>query len=143
MLGSSISIPAVRIGPVATESATSAKVVAAMSFFAAVVLVLSTIGIATDVSGPKQQPMQLTVGILFWVGIVGSIAMRYVKTARRALAAASRAHADASSQWFLCGRMIVGVDVSGAPNPDVTFKISRKLRTMLLAVPPATLVERR
>jgi hypothetical protein len=90
-----------------------------------------------------QDPMQIAVGVLFWALIVASIAMRYVKAARRALAAASRAQADPSSQWFLSGRLVVGVDASGAPSPAVTFKISRKLRTMLLAVPPATVVEKR
>jgi hypothetical protein len=141
MFGDSISIPAVRIGPVATEAASSAKTGAAIWCFAIAVLVLATIGIATDGTGTKQEPTQLIVGIVFWVLIVASIAMRYLKAARRASAALARANTDPSSQWFLSGKMIVGVDASGAPNPQVTFKISRKLRTMLLAVPQATVVE--
>lgn len=141
MFGDSISIPAVRIGPVATEAASSAKTVAAIWFFVIALVVVGSAGMAANGTGDERDPVQLVVGMLFWGMIVASIAMRYVKAARRATAAIARAQADPSSQWFLSGKMIVGVDASGAPNPGVTFKISRKLRAMLLAVPQATVVE--
>ncbi|NVB83230.1 MAG: hypothetical protein HOV81_32960 [Kofleriaceae bacterium] len=143
MSGDSISIPAVRIGPVATEAASGAKTVAAIWFFVIAMVMVAAAGNASNGTADQHAPMQMVVGMLFWVLIFASIAVRYLRAARRATAAVARASADPSSQWFLSGKMIVGVDASGAPNPGVTFKLSRKLRTMLLAVPAATVVEKR
>lgn len=137
MFGDSIPIPAVRIGPVATEAASTAKSISAVIFFFAVIVVLIGVGMASDAKGDAG-----TIGgMIFWSAVICSVAMRYLKTARRATAAIERAKADPSSQWFLSGKMIVGTDAGGVPSPALTFKISGQLRKTLLAVPAATVVE--
>ena len=138
MFGDSIPIPAGRIGPVATEAASAAKSIAGVVFFLAVIVMLIGAGMITDAKGDTAGTIG---GMIFWSLLVASIGVRYAKAARRATAAGERAKADPASHWFLSGRMIVGVDSAGAPSPALTFKISRKLRTMLLAIPAATVIE--
>lgn len=139
MFGDSIAVPAARVTPVATEAASNAKSIAGVIFFLAVVTAMIGLGIMSD---PKAKAEDGVIPMFVMGGIIASIGMRYVRGARRASAALARAKADPSSQWFLTGKLIVGTDSAGVPSPELTFKISGKLRAMLLAVPTATVVER-
>jgi hypothetical protein len=144
MIGESIPIPAPRIEPVALETASSAKTVAGVLFFFVAVFVFAAVGMLIDgnsSSSGKHDGSSMVAGVLFWLVVIGMVAMRFVKTARCASAAAQRAKADPASQWFLSGKLIVGWDSAGTPRPELTFKISNKLRTMLLSVPRATIVD--
>jgi hypothetical protein len=135
MTGESIPIPATRIEPVATEAASAAKSIAGVVLFLAVIVLLIGAGMISDDKGGTA------AGMLFWAAIVGSIGWRHVKAARRATVAGRHAAADPASHWFLSGRFIIGMDGAGAPNPALTFRISRKQRKLLIAVPAATVVE--
>jgi hypothetical protein len=142
MFGETIPIPAPRVEPVALEAASRGKTVAAVLFFVAAVFVFAAVGMVLDgTSNGGRGESSMVAGVLFWLVMIALVAMRFVKNAARATAAARRAKVDPSSRWFLVGNTIVGGDSTGAPRPDLTFKISNKLRAMLLAVPRATVVD--
>jgi hypothetical protein len=81
-------------------------------------------------------------GLGFWMLIFGAFAAKFIGNARRASAASAAARSrNVDYSFHLTGRMIVVADANGAPLPNRTFKISRKSRAMLLAVPKATVVD--
>jgi hypothetical protein len=141
MFGDSVQIPASRLEPIATEAASNAKSVAGVVFFLAVAIGCAAVGVMVDGSGGKEDGTAAAGGMAFWALLIGAIAMRFVRTARAAGAAALRAKTDPTSHWYLSGKMVVASDANGTPRPDLSFKVSNKLRQMLLAVPKATVVE--
>ena len=55
---------------------------------------------------------------------------------------AELAATDSKHTWRLSGKYIIGADPAGVPQPELTFKVNAKNRTMLLAVPRAEVVDR-
>ena len=142
----SIPIPSERIPPVATEAAGAAKNLAAVFLVFAAIIVLAGIGMSLegkpasgddDVGGGA-----MLFGLLFWLSIPALLGIRFLRMASRATRAARLAAQDPSTTWRLAGKLMIAADGAGVPRPEVSFKISQKLRTMLLAIPRAELVER-
>jgi|SRR5687768_5236359 len=148
MNAESISIPADRIPPVATDCASGAKVWAGVLLFLAAVLAVAVIGGVGDPDNPTAKAKDSAekagtiIGMLIVVAIPAYPGFRFARNASRASRAAELARTDAYT-WQLAGKWIVAVDRrNGAPRPDVSFKINQKLRTMLLAVPRAEVTQR-
>ena len=143
----SIPIPSERIPPVATEAAGAAKNLAAVFLVFAAIVVLAGIGMAAEGKPPSGDDDMgggaMLFGLLFWLSIPSLLGLRFVRMARRATRAARLAAQDSATTWRLAGKLIVAADGAGVPRPEVSFKISQKLRTMLLAIPRAEVVERR
>ncbi|CAN5778090.1 hypothetical protein BH11MYX3_BH11MYX3_01820 [soil metagenome] len=80
-------------------------------------------------------------GLAFWGVVLAFLTRRpwkRVKTARAAQLAAKTERLT----WLLSDRLIVAVNERNIPVADLSFKISRGTRQLLLAVPQARLVER-
>ena len=148
MNAESISIPAERIPPVATDCASGAKVWAGVLLFLAIVLAIATLGAIGDKDNPaakakdSAEKVGTIIGMMIVVALPGYPGFRFARNASRASRAAALARGDAYT-WQLAGKWIVAVDRrTGAPRPDLSFKINEKLRTMLLAVPRAEVTHR-
>jgi hypothetical protein len=142
----SIEIPAERVPPVATDASGAAKNVAAVVFFIMFIFVVAAIGVMTGgstKSSGETDGVSLAFGMLFWVGLFAFIGFRFARNASRATRAANLAKTDPRYTWRLSGKHVIAADGAGVPRPDVSFKINGKLRTMLLAVPRAEVVDGR
>lgn len=143
----SITVPAERIPPVAREASEASKTVAAVLFFAVGVLVLAMFGVAerddekaddaavesaAERSGRK---VGRAIAPLLFIGIPAIFAVRAARNASRATRARTQGASDRNMTWRLSGRLLVAADATGSPRPDMTFKVTRRLRTMLLALP--------
>jgi hypothetical protein len=136
----SIPIPGERLPAVAIDRAGSSKVVAGVLFFVAAVCVIAMLGSLTD--GKKKdrnsaQAVGAAIGMLLVVGVPTLFAIRSLRNAQRATRASNVAKTDPGYTWRLSGKQLIAVDPSGAPRPDVSFKLDGKLRAMLLAMPRA------
>ncbi len=83
---------------------------------------------------------QLAGGMAFWVGLFTILTVWQLSKARKRTKLAKLAASDLSMRWYLNGKMIVGASQTGAPLPDVSFKITSGLVTVLTAVPRAHVV---
>lgn len=142
----SITVPAERIPPIAREASEASKTVAAVLFFAVGVLVLAMFGVAerddekadaavesaAERSGRK---VGRAIAPLLFIGIPAIFAVRAARNASRATRARTQGASDRNMTWRLSGRLLVAADATGSPRPDMTFKVTRRLRTMLLALP--------
>src|SRR5690606_34559438 len=79
------------------------------------------------------------IAIGIFAGIPALLGFRAVGNASRATRAGNLAKQDPSYTWRLSGKYIIAADAAGAPHPELSFKLNRKLRTMLLALPRADL----
>lgn len=143
--GDSIRIPPERIVPIANETASSAKTIGAVFCFILGLVVFAGVQMVTN-PGSFTDGTESTGGTIFglgfWMIVLGGIAAKFIGNARRAAAAAKAATSTNVEYSFnLTGRMVVVADANSVPLPSRTFKISRKSRAMLLAVPRATVVD--
>ncbi len=116
------------------------KSVATIMFWLDGLFVAGVIAMLADRSKPDWA--SLAGGMAFWVGLFSILAIRSVLKARKATARAALATTDKSLRWYLNGKMIVAASAEGAPLPDLSFKISQRLVTVLTAVPRAHVVSR-
>lgn len=145
MTTESIRIPPERIVPVATEVASGAKTVAGVLGFFIVLFAIAAVGMLSDgqavmSDGEVKDGSSTAIGIGIWLIALAAIALKFIKTARRATAAAELAKTNSGHEFVLSGKLIVVSAPGGIPEPHRSFKVSGKLRTMLLAVPQATVV---
>jgi hypothetical protein len=142
----SVLIPADRLAPIAREAASGAKTVASVICFFIGMFTIAAIGVLVDTSGSATQTTMdggsMIVGMGIWFVVLGSIASKFFCAARRAAEAAKLAAADVGHQFFLSGKLIVVADATGVVQPQMSFKLSEKLRRMLMAVPQATVIAR-
>ena len=142
-----IGIPPERVIPIASEAASNAKTVGSVMCFFLGLFVIAAIGIVADRSsgsttGRTMDGGSLVVGLGFWFVVIGTIASRYLGNAKRATAAVRAAGSKNETYSFtLAGNLVVVANSAGVPLPDRSFKVSRQLRTMLVAVPRATVVD--
>lgn len=144
MLVESIEIPAERVPPVAKDTASSAKSIAAVLFFVAAIFAIAALGSVGDDMEPDEGSAHAAgrvVGALLFAGIPALVAYRFARNASRATRAAATAASGASYTWRLSGKQIIAADAAGVPSFDRSFKVSRKNRTMLLALPRAEVRE--
>jgi hypothetical protein len=140
----SIEVSSERIPPIGTDMAGSSKVTAGVLFFVAVIFGISVLfgaGDEADKASDSAEKAGEIIGALVAIAIPGLIGMRFARNASRANRAAQLAATDSRYAWRLSGKFIIAADAHGAPRPELSFKINRKLRTMLLAVPRATVVD--
>lgn len=147
----SISIPAERVPPVASDMASSSKTVAGVLGFVTLIVAVAVISVIAD---DKHEVIRDSaeaagyhvgqwIGFMLFVGLPGLIAFRAARNASRAGRAGTLAKTNPSYTWQLAGKYVIAADAAGAPHPELSFKINEKLRTMLLAVPRAEVVDRR
>ena len=84
----------------------------------------------------------LAGGMAFWVGLFTILAVRQLMKARKMTNLGTRATSDPALRWYLNGKMIVCTSATGAPQVDMSFKITPRLITVLTAVPRAHVVSR-
>ena len=84
----------------------------------------------------------LAGGMAFWVGLFTILAVWQLAKARNRGKLAKLATSDATKRWYLNGKMIVAANETGAPLPDLSFKITSSLFTVMTAVPRAHVVAR-
>jgi hypothetical protein len=148
MTTESIPIPADRVPPVATDMSSSSKVVAGVLFFFAVVFGFAGLGALSEEPAygePKRDSAENVgrmIGIMLFAGLPAIFGFRAARNASRATRAAALAKNEPGYSWRLAGRWIVVADNVGAPRPELSFKINGKLRTMLLAVPRAEVIDK-
>jgi hypothetical protein len=139
----SIAIPAERIPPIATDMSGTSQAIAGVLFFVALVFGVAVIGAPAEM--PTGESGAYDAGFIagfilaavIAVGVPGWFGFGSARNASRATRAAALAKSDPSYTWTLAGKWIIAADGAGVPRPELSFKISRKLRTMLLAVPRA------
>lgn len=149
----SIQIPPERIPPVAKEAASGSKTIAGVLFFFTVIAALAMFGTLTDETRNERRrsgdsaeeagrKVGEVIGVLLFAGLPALFAFRSARNASRATRSIALAASDQRYSFRLSGKHIITADPHGAPRPDLSFKISGKLRTMLLAVPRAEVVDR-
>lgn len=147
MTTESLPIPAERVPPVATDMASSSKTIAGVLFFVAVVLGLAGLGTSDEPRTESSSAYEAgyksghVFGVVLLFGLPAYFGFRSARNASRATRAATLAKNEPTYAWRLAGKWIVVADGSGAPRPELSFKINGKLRTMLLAVPRAEVRE--
>ena len=133
-------LPPESVAQCSTAMASRHKSVATVMFWLDGLFVAGVIAMLADRSKPDW--VSLAGGMAFWVGLFSILAIRSVLKARKATALGARATSDRSLRWYLNGKMIVAASDTGAPLPDLSFKISSRLITVLTAVPRAPVVSR-
>jgi hypothetical protein len=148
MMTESIPIPAERVPPIASEMASSSKTVAGVLFFVAVICVFAAMATMSDERKDRyrdEDPAHAAGGLVGSTLIAGLpllFAFRSVRNASRATRAGKLASTDSTYTFRLAGKFIIAADGAGVPHPAQSFKINQKLRTMLLALPRAEVVDR-
>jgi len=146
-----VQIPAERIPPIATEAASASKVIAAVLLSLFVLACIAAAGVLTDGKHKSDRARDsaeaagnavgTVIGVFLIVGLPGIYGFRAARNASRATRAAG-ATADRGYTWRLSGKFLIAADPAGVPHPELSFKINNKLRTMLLALPRAEVVNR-
>ncbi|HEY5944087.1 MAG TPA: hypothetical protein VIV40_01285, partial [Kofleriaceae bacterium] len=124
--------------------ASGSKSVAAVLLFFCVIFGIAMLGALGDDSDKTKDSAENAgriVGMLLFAGVPGAFGFRAARNASRAGKAGKLATTEPSYSFRLSGKYIIVADGNGAPRPELSFKINRKLRTMLLAVPRAEVVE--
>ncbi|HEU4610608.1 MAG TPA: hypothetical protein VFS15_00970 [Kofleriaceae bacterium] len=155
MMTESIAVPAERVPPVASDMASSSKTLAGVLLFFCAIMAIAMIGVVTGDSKssandyePKDSAeaaghaVGMIIGVGLMAGLPGWFGFRAARNASRATRAGNVAKSDPSYTWRLSGKYIIAADGHGAPHPELSFKVNGKLRTMLLAVPRAAVVDR-
>jgi hypothetical protein len=131
----SIPIEGARIPAVAIDKAGSSKAIAGVLFFVCAICALAMLGSLTD-SNKKRNSAQAVGAViagLLVVGVPALFATRSLRNAQRATRACNVAKTDPGYTWRMSGKQLIAVDPTGAPRPELSFKLNGKLRTMLLA----------
>ena len=143
MTTESIRIPPERIVPIATEAASNAKAVAGVLGFFLVLFAIAALGMPSDdkvAAGGTAYNAGRMVGGSLWFIVLGAITWSFIKKGKRATAAAELAKTSSGYEFVLSGKEVLVMAPGGIPDPNRSFKVSGKLRTMLLAAPQATVV---
>lgn len=130
----SIQLPSECIEQTTASVASRYKTLAAVMGFFGGVFALG--GTAMLLDHQQQDAAATAAGMAFWVVLFGYLVFRFLRKAERARRA-GQASLDRTMQWFLDGKTVVAADVNGVPQPDLSFDITAKLRTVLTAVPRA------
>lgn len=120
--------------------ASRSKSIASIFFWLDGIFVVGAIAMAADRTKPDWA--STFGGMLFWVGLLSLFAIRLVLKARKNTRLARRASSEPNLRWYLNSKMIVGTTETGAPSPELSFKITSRLVTVLTAVPRAHVVAR-
>jgi hypothetical protein len=131
-------LPPESIAQAATSMASRHKSVATIMFWLDGLFVCGAIAMAADQS--KLDWASKLGGMLFWVALFTFLAVRSLRKASRATRIGARASADRSLTWYLNQKVIVGANATGAPLPDLSFKVTSSLINVLTAVPQARVV---
>jgi hypothetical protein len=129
----SVPIDHTNVASVARETAANAKLFAAL-----LIAVAGLFVVAAATMKHKHGVGAAIGGIGFWVVVFGGFGARFLRQARRAEGAIRLVESRSPHQFFLSDRMIVVASDAGALRPEMSFKISKRLRSMLLAVPRAS-----
>ncbi len=138
-MAESIELPAESVAQAATKTAQSGKSSLAVMFWVDGIFLLSPVALLGSYQGDKGQ---LAFGLGFWILVCGLITLRIWRRVKGARAAETAAKTNAALTWRLNGRQIVALDQRNIPQIDLSFKISRTLRDILLAVPEARVIQR-
>jgi len=147
----SISVPAERIPPVASDMASSSKVAAGLLGFLALIAAVASLSVLgddkhheviRDAAEAAGYNAGTVIGCLLFVGLPGWFGFKAARNASRATNAARLAQTNPSYTWQLADKYIIAADAAGVPHPELSFKVNGKLRTMLLAVPRAQVVDK-
>jgi hypothetical protein len=136
----SASLPPESVAQCTTAMASRHKSVATIMFWLDGLFAAGVIAMIADRKKPDWA--SLAGGMAFWVGLFSILAIRALLKARKVTALGKRATEDSSLRWYLNGKMVVGASATGAPLPDLSFKITQRLITVLTAVPRAHVVNR-
>jgi hypothetical protein len=146
----SIQIPGERLVPIARDTASNAKSVAGVLGFVFVIMTIAMFSVlgddkdaskSTDSAERTGHAVGRVLGVLIVAGLPGLFAFRAARRGSRAARAAEVAAADPLTTWQLAGKLIVA-ERAGIPQPQLSFNVSGKSRTMLLAVPRAEVIDR-
>jgi len=151
----SIKVPSERIPPVAKDMSGTSKSVAGVLLFVTAILLITSIAFAMgdtppefDRPAPKDSAEAAgeAAGTVIVFGLFAGLpflfGFRAARNASRATRASKVAASDPSYTWRLSGKYIIAADGAGVPRTEVSFKVNGKIRTMLLALPQAELVQR-
>jgi hypothetical protein len=130
----SISIPPERVPPIAKEVADAKKTYAILWWFGSALAAL--IGYGQSTSGGHESSE--VAGVAFWAVVLLWVGVRQWRVARRATEASRRAETGGTS-FVLAGNQLIAIDERQVSQPSASFKISKKLVTMLTALPTAQL----
>ena len=138
-MAESIELPAESVVQAAEKTAQSGKSSLAAMFWLDGIFLLSPLALLGSYKGDKGQ---LGFGLAFWILVCGLITLRIWRRVRGARAAETAAKTNAALTWRLNGRQVVAINERGIPQVALSFKISRTMRDILLAVPEARVVQR-
>jgi hypothetical protein len=138
-MAESIELPAESVVQAAEKTAQSGKSSLAAMFWLDGIFLLSPLALLGSYKGDKGQ---LAFGLGFWILVCGLITLRIWRRMRGARAAETAAKTNPSLTWRLNGRQVVAINERNIPQADLSFKISRTMRDILLAVPQARVVQR-
>jgi hypothetical protein len=137
-MSESIQLPAESVDQAATSVISAGKSSLAMMFWMDGIFVVAAIAILTK---ETRDFGTMLGGLAFWAVVLAFLTRRpwkRVKTARAAQLAAK----SGQMTWLLSERLIVAVNERNIPLGELSFKIPRGTRQLLLAVPQARVVER-
>ncbi len=134
------SLPPESVAQCSTAMASRHKSVATVMFWLDGLFLAAAIAMLVDRKRPDWA--SLAGGMAFWVGLFSILAIWSMLKARKATERGKRAASDTSLRWYLNGNLIVAASDTGAPLPDLSFKITSRLITVLTAVPRAHVVSR-
>jgi hypothetical protein len=136
----SAQLPPESVAQCATSMASRHKSVATVMLWLDGLFIVAAIAMLLDRNRPDWA--SLAGGMAFWVGLFSILATRSLMKARKMTNLGTRATSDPALHWYLNGKMIVCTSATGAPQVDLSFKITSRLITVLTAVPRAHVVNR-
>jgi hypothetical protein len=138
-MAESIELPAESVVQAAAKAIQSGKSKIAVMIWLDAIFVLSPFAALSSFKGDKAG---LVFGMGFWILVCGLITLMFFRRVRTARAAETAAKTNPALTWRLNGRQIVAINDRNIPEVDLSFKISRTMRDILLAVPEARVVQR-
>ncbi len=133
-------LPSESVAQCATSMSSRHKSIATIYLWLDGLFAVAAIAMLVDRKRPDWA--SLAGGMAFWVGLFTILAVWQLTKARNRTKLAKLAASDLTKRWYLNGKMIVAANETGAPLPDLSFKITAGLNTVLTAVPRAQVVAR-
>ena len=138
-MAESIELPAESVAQAAAKTAQSGKSSLAAMFWVDGIFLFSPLALFGSYRGDKTG---LASGLGFWILVCGLITLRIWRRVKGARAAETAAKTNAALTWRLNGRQVVAINERNIPEVELSFKISRTMRDILLAVPEARVIQR-
>lgn len=136
----SVELPAASVVQAATGAIRSAKSALAGMFWVDGILLISPFAVLGSNKTDKEGIM---FGLAFWILVAGLFTLRFWRRLATTRRAETAAKTNPVITWrLLDNRQIVAIDGNGIPQIELSFKISRGMRDILLAVPEARVVQR-